>query len=582
MAAQNNSNQKRYVTEKDLPKWTLSTVFIVSFFLFALLVATLPLVPSVTAPPTDLQIFAEAASFARLDPVDPSGWFYQAVLYNPTSSNINVTGLRWWYNSTANFMGGSRDATCYDKRYFSTSPTTWSPDNKEIRWEYAADTISPPIIVPGKKMILTWIEVPTLSINNDVVVATYYVQAYSGNQWKSSQLYVSHTGHDNDATTVFRADFNLATNPDSENQTLQAHLAKNVEWLYNENRNVVAGVSTKVRLIPVTSSRNSLGINNAMVNVTFPSNWSYVNGSAFNMYGENITRYSVAGRDRLRWDLNHDVLKYAVNQSMAQNFIEFNVIAPSLPGTYNFTVTSRITSLNARTAVENQSIYVVVQTRPVSNFTFTPAVPQINQSVFFNASASNDIDGNITNYSWNFGDRQTSTGTFVNHSFAVFGNYTVTLTVTDNDGLNGTKSSIVRVTEAPTAYFTIAPSSPRVGENVTLDASSSVPNGGSITNYLLDFGDNQTGAGMTVIHAYTSTGNFTVVLNVTDSEGLSGITNKTIVVISTPFAAFSYSPILPLANQTVNFDASLSSPRVAQSLTTCGISVTVNQDLVRL
>jgi|GEM_PF-3350488 len=51
----------------------------------------------------------------------------------------------------------------------------------------------------------------------------------------------------------------------------------------------------------------------------------------------------------------------------------------------------------------------------------------------FDAEASSD-DGYITNYRWNWGD-----GTFTNgtnsapgHTYAAHGNYTVTLTVTDN------------------------------------------------------------------------------------------------------------------------------------------------------
>lgn len=60
----------------------------------------------------------------------------------------------------------------------------------------------------------------------------------------------------------------------------------------------------------------------------------------------------------------------------------------------------------------------------------------IHQPVAFDASQSNDTDGYIVNYSWNLGD-----GTIIStvqlrftHAYSQIGNYTVILTITDNDG----------------------------------------------------------------------------------------------------------------------------------------------------
>jgi len=520
-----------------------------------IIMQTLRYVPEVSAASTDLKVYAEAPSFARLDNIDPSGWFYQAVLYNPTDTDIVVSGLRWWYNASVKIVDNNRNARCYDTRYFSNLPTLSVPNDRTTRWEYTPGSIS--ITVPAKKMILTWIEVPTGSVNNDAILTTYYVQAYADSQWISSPLYISHSGHDDTASTVFRADFDLNTNPNNE---LQTH--PNPQWLFNEDRWVEAGLSRRVRLIPIASSRNTNGIDFATVNVTLPSGWSYVSGSAYNPYGETITYYSVGGRARLKWDLNRDVLKYALNQSMAQNYIEFNITAPSTPGIYNFTIDASISSLKLppRTSTENQFIYVVVRTPPTAAFTFSPAKPFVNQSVTFNASSSYDLDGTIANYSWNFGDSQTATGTIVNHTYTTFGNYTVTLTVTDNDGLKGTKSSDVQVIKGPVASFTFSPSSPLINENVTFNATSSTPNGGFISSYFWNFGDGQNGSGVITAHAYTEAGNYTVVLNITDSEGLWDTGIATITVRKPPVASFTYSPTLALINQTVTFNASLSTP----------------------
>jgi len=433
-------------------RWkALREVTVCLFLLFALLQFLSFYIASVHSQSSSLLVFAEASSFARLDDIDPSGWFFQAVLYNPTDSNIMVTGLRWWYNASEKIVDGSRDARCYDSRHFSFLPDTYNPNDRTIWWEYGPGSIS--ITVPAKGIILTWIEVPPDSKNDDSILATYYVQAYVDGQWLSSPLHLSHSGHDHIASTVFRADFNLTTDPNDEQQT-----HPNPEWLFNEDRSVVAGLSTRVRLVPVTSSRNTLGMDYSTVNVTLPSGWSYVPGSAYNPYVETITSHSVDGKDRLEWDLDSDVLRYSTNQSMAQNYIEFNVTAPYVPGIHNFTVNSVITSFRPRTSMENQYIYVIVKTSaraPNATFTSSPKTLLTGENVTFNATASYDLDGEIVNYFWDYGDGETDNGNITTHAYADNGTYTVTLTITDNDGFNDTAlDTIIVQNRPPFAQFT--------------------------------------------------------------------------------------------------------------------------------
>ncbi len=62
-------------------------------------------------------------------------------------------------------------------------------------------------------------------------------------------------------------------------------------------------------------------------------------------------------------------------------------------------------------------------------------------------ATSSDPDGSITGYSWNWGDNTAaSTGAVTSHPYATAGTYTVTLTVTDNQGATGSTNKQVTVT----------------------------------------------------------------------------------------------------------------------------------------
>ena len=507
---------------------------------------------------TNLMVFAEASSFARLDDIDPSGWFFQAVLYNPTDSDMVVTGLRWVYVAVegVDFIDDSRDAKCYDSRYFSDPPTVnVSTSGNKTVWEYAAGTIS--LITPPKNIIVTWIEVPTNSRNSNGTLTAYFVQGYVNGEWITSPPYFSHSGHDFITSTVFRIDFNLTTDPNDEQQ-----MPHPPEWLFNEDRYVVAGSPTRVRLIPVTSSRRALGIDYAKVNVALPFGWTYVPGSAYNPYGENVTLDSVDGKDILKWDLDSDVWCYSANQSMAQNHIEFNVTAPYVSGIHNFTVTSTITSLTddptkAMTTWENQQIYAVVKTPPNANFTSSPKTLPTGENVTFNATDSYDPDGQIASYFWDFGDGNTSTGNITTHAYADNGTYAVTLTITDNDGLKDTAQDTISIqNRPPIAQFTESATTVHTGETIYFNASDSYDPDGHIINYLWNFGDGNITfvTSPTVTHTYKAFGNYSVILNVTDNDNLYDSSTLTLKVHNVDVAIVDVivSATEVYAGQTVN------------------------------
>ena len=84
----------------------------------------------------------------------------------------------------------------------------------------------------------------------------------------------------------------------------------------------------------------------------------------------------------------------------------------------------------------------------------------------------------------------------------------------------------------PTAMFTVTPEHPVVGENITFTAAGVDPDG-KIVKWTWNFGDENTGTGITLNHTYTLAGDYTVMLTVVDDHGISSINTTTITVTAT-------------------------------------------------
>jgi len=81
---------------------------------------------------------------------------------------------------------------------------------------------------------------------------------------------------------------------------------------------------------------------------------------------------------------------------------------------------------------------------PIANISLTPSSGLAPLLVNFDGSGSTDNMA-VTSWQWDFGDGNNASGQLVNHTYTAVGNYTVTLTVTDADGLQGQITAIVNV-----------------------------------------------------------------------------------------------------------------------------------------
>jgi len=74
----------------------------------------------------------------------------------------------------------------------------------------------------------------------------------------------------------------------------------------------------------------------------------------------------------------------------------------------------------------------------------------------------------------------------------------------------------------PIAVFSVTPSVGLAPMDVTFDASASSDTDGSIVQYTWNFGDGQTGSGVSVAHTYNNADTYAVTLTVTDNNGARG------------------------------------------------------------
>ncbi len=151
----------------------------------------------------------------------------------------------------------------------------------------------------------------------------------------------------------------------------------------------------------------------------------------------------------------------------------------------------------------------------------------------FDASTSTDPDGSIVSYSWDFGDGSPAASgvTPPTHTYATGGFYNVTLTVEDDEGATNSVTQTIGVFDPavnvpPMASFTVSDKA----LDIALDASASADVDGTIVSYDWDFGDGNTGSGVTTSHTYLAPGTYTVELTVTDDDSDTDVLTQDVTV----------------------------------------------------
>jgi PKD repeat protein len=147
-------------------------------------------------------------------------------------------------------------------------------------------------------------------------------------------------------------------------------------------------------------------------------------------------------------------------------------------------------------------------------------VPEkIHVDIIFQFIDNSVDDKKVVSWFWDFGDNTTSNETNPTHKYDRIGEYTVKLTVADEEGLTDTCEKKINVTpKPPQARFDWNPKVNITTDTVITFTDTSEPKG-DIVSWEWDFGDNTTSNETNPTHKYNRTGEFIVKLTVTDKHG---------------------------------------------------------------
>ena len=210
------------------------------------------------------------------------------------------------------------------------------------------------------------------------------------------------------------------------------------------------------------------------------------------------------------WDFGDGVTSTTANPTHA-----YAVAGPK-------TATLTVTDNAGGTGTSSQVITVVSNLAPTAAASGSPSGGKQPVTVSFSSTGSNDSDGSLAAYNWDFGDGSADKTTpSATHTYTNAGIFIAQLTVTDDFGATDTATvtTVVIANQAPTAVLSATPQSGARPLVVAFSAASSSDPDGSITSYNWEFGDGGLSSAISPSHTYAA-GNYTATLTVTDDNGV--------------------------------------------------------------
>lgn len=280
------------------------------------------------------------------------------------------------------------------------------------------------------------------------------------------------------------------------------------------------------------------------------------NGPYTAISGEQVLFSSTGSRnpsgdiEAYRWSFGDGVFSYGENV----------VHTYHAPGTY--TVTLKLTDEDD--AIKTDTTFCIVQLppneAPVASLN-GPYSGSTGEMIIFNSSGTQDSDGRIAEYRWDFGDESGyGYGAMTNHTYSTTGVFPITLTIIDNQGAESTGETYCVVSDQPNVEPVVNMNGPYRGNieaPVRFNSTGTYDPDGTIIGYRWDFGD---GSGYDYVenpsHTYPEIGIYQVTFTVTDNRRVS-INATTTCTIFDPSnkapAAVSNGPYEGFAGYPISF-----------------------------
>lgn len=263
---------------------------------------------------------------------------------------------------------------------------------------------------------------------------------------------------------------------------------------------------------------------------------------------EDLTvQFSSAGST----DDKNDIVSYSWDFGNGDTSNEANPLYTYEDGG-TFDVVLTIEDGDGFTAVTD-AITIVVNGAPVAEVSSDLNGGEASIDISFIGDQSTD-DVGIESYLWTFEPGQTSTDVNPLHTFTTAGTYNVTLTVTDEGGLEDTTTIEIIITapnQAPVAVASSNVTGGIVPLEVEFTGDQSTDDLG-VESYLWTFEPGETSAEANPTYTFNDIGVYTVELTVTDIEGLESTTTIDITV-----TADNEAPVAVASSNVMTGDAPL-------------------------
>jgi PKD repeat protein len=235
------------------------------------------------------------------------------------------------------------------------------------------------------------------------------------------------------------------------------------------------------------------------------------------------------------YDPNGDIITYAWDLDNDAEYDDASGATPTYSWANDGTYTIGLKVSDSLLEDTDTTTVTVNDLAPTAEFTWTPE-PQAECAAVSFTDASVSSPDIITEWSWDFGGIGTSSEQNPSFTFDDNGVYTVTLTVTDEDGSFDTVSHDVTITDKASAVNLTGDTSLNEGSTGNYDASGSTSSPDAIVSYEWDWDFDGTtfspsgDTGPIHVHTWMDDGTYTAAVRLTDDDGSTDVATLQVTV----------------------------------------------------